>query len=488
MRRKRTIYFDDARHYYLYVFDPPMTLEEAWVPIDQIAGTGVDTFIYGVACGGVFYPSKVVPMFGEDWRPFTVEYSAAYWRAWTNMQSLISRGLDPLKVLIDRAHEKGLDFFASVRIGDLKGIDPSFLYANGGRGFNHQEVRDHNTALLRELSAVYEVEGLELDFTADPLGQSNRVRPEDAAECMPLMNEFVHGISDTARSRNQQMGARVFPTEQMNLNAGMDVRTWLKEGWVDSVTPMFYVTMVQDPDLPFDWVIEAAHEHDVSVYPMIQPDFRDENRRFHIRTHASPEMFRAAAANFIDRGADGLYTWFLPWPMGHSERQTLREMNDPQRLNEGDKHYYVRRGDPDADRLGYKAALPLPISGDKLGQPHTAQFYVSDDLGDGRHCYATLRINIFDHVTADKLEIRLNGESLADEPCKRSPSTRLEPYYGQWLEFTLLKVRPQKGVNVLEFTLHERPRGLEAGIRVEDIELILQYGPYPTGLKPPLKT
>ena len=44
MRQQRTIYFNDARHYYLFAFEPPMALEDAWVPIDEVAGTGVDTF------------------------------------------------------------------------------------------------------------------------------------------------------------------------------------------------------------------------------------------------------------------------------------------------------------------------------------------------------------------------------------------------------------------------------------------------------------
>ena len=34
MRRRRTMYLDDARHYYLYVFEPPMTMEEAWLPVE----------------------------------------------------------------------------------------------------------------------------------------------------------------------------------------------------------------------------------------------------------------------------------------------------------------------------------------------------------------------------------------------------------------------------------------------------------------------
>ena len=60
MRRHRTIYFNDARHYYLFVYDPPMRLEDAWVPVDEVAETSVDTFSYGVSrADGLFYPSKV---------------------------------------------------------------------------------------------------------------------------------------------------------------------------------------------------------------------------------------------------------------------------------------------------------------------------------------------------------------------------------------------------------------------------------------------
>ncbi len=59
-RKRRTIYFNDARHYYLFVFEPPMKMEDAWRPIDEVAGTAVDTFSYGVERGdGLFYPSKV---------------------------------------------------------------------------------------------------------------------------------------------------------------------------------------------------------------------------------------------------------------------------------------------------------------------------------------------------------------------------------------------------------------------------------------------
>jgi hypothetical protein len=37
-RQPRTLYFNDARHYSLFAFEPPMRLEDAWRPIDEVAG------------------------------------------------------------------------------------------------------------------------------------------------------------------------------------------------------------------------------------------------------------------------------------------------------------------------------------------------------------------------------------------------------------------------------------------------------------------
>ena len=90
----------------------------------------------------------------------------------------------------------------------------------------------------------------------------------------------------------------------------------------------------------------------------------------------------------------------------------------------------------------------------------------------------TLRINIADLVTADRLTLLLNGESLQGERCVRSICTTLEPYKGQRLEFDLVHVRPRYGPNMLALSLDERPPGLECDIRVDDIEILIEYGFY----------
>jgi hypothetical protein len=497
MRRRRTLYFDDARHYYLYVFDPPMTLEQARYPIDLVAGAGIDTFVYGVACGGMFYPSKARPMWGERSQPFQGENSGAFWSAWANLKGLIEQGLDPLEVLIDRAHEQGMEFIASLRMGLIQpqpgpggvdGLDDRFRVSNGGRGLAEPKVRAQLAAILKEVACDYPTDGIELDFAAAPGGVEIILPPREARQSIPMMTEFVREIVRMARERAGKpavVGARVYPTEPMNLDAGLDVRAWLKEGLLDYVTPLFYATMLLDPDMPIDWLVEAGHESDVSVYGFLQPFFRDETRLYYPQKHASLEMIRAAAANFTDRGADGLYAWFLPWPLGPKERGLLTELADPRKLKRSDKHYCLRRRDEAASAAGYDAALPLAIPRAESGRRYSIPFYISDDDDDMRspRCQVLLRLNIFDLVTADKLTLLLNGETLAEESCRRYSSSSHVPYYGRVLEFDLQTILPRKGRNLLEISLDQRPLELEAGIRIDDVEVIVRYGLFPSGLE-----
>jgi hypothetical protein len=264
------------------------------------------------------------------------------------------------------------------------------------------------------------------------------------------------------------------------------VRTWLKEGLVDFVVPLLYGYMVIDPDMPIDWLIEAAHTSDVSVYAMLMPYWRDEkDMRYRDRIYATPAMMRAAAANFWSRGVDGLYTWFLRWPLRTVERGILTELGDPDLVKEGNKHYVLRRRDKVAAELGYNAILPLEIPSADPSKRYKIPFYLADDFqgASDRIRDVQLRIDVENLVKADKLTILLNGQSLANETCK---STSYQ-YMGQWLEFHLKGVRPRKGDNLLEIALEKRPEGLHAGVTINDVEVLVEYEhPDELTYRPPL--
>ena len=72
---RRTMYFNDAQHFYLYAFDPPSQMQDAWRPVDELVGTAVNTLIYGVeTAGGLFSDSKVAQWALADQRPFRSSY------------------------------------------------------------------------------------------------------------------------------------------------------------------------------------------------------------------------------------------------------------------------------------------------------------------------------------------------------------------------------------------------------------------------------
>ena len=477
MRQQRTIYFNDARHYYLFAFEPPMALEDAWVPIDEVAGTGVNTFAYGVERGdGLFYPSRVGMMFGADIQPFD---QAAYWRTWHNMQSLIERGLDPLTVLIDRAHDHNMDFWASLRMAAYGNMDPAHKLADGGGGLAHAEVRAHILQVVEELATEYETDGIELDF-ALPGGTPRILREEDVEATTPILTDYVEQLAERVRGqRSGVVGARVLPTEEMNRAQGLDVRTWLERGLVDFLVPMRYGYMILDGDMPIDWLVEAAHAADAAVYGSLQPYVSDESVGAE-RVWPSPAHLRAAATSLLDRGCDGLYAWFMRWPLEDRERSALSELGDRDLMREKDKHYVLARRSADEENQ-YPVALPVEIAAADRAQ-HTIPFYLADDVQEGRVSQVLLRIKIVDLVSDDRLEIVLNDQSLQEEICRREYGYKVAPYQSMWLVFDLQRVRPQQGANRLEIALVGRPDDLVSPLRVTDVEVEVKYHPLPTGL------
>ena len=102
-----------------------MALEDAWRCVDDVAGTSVDTFCYMVERGdGLFYPSKVGGQFGSDMVDSGF-WLVAFYRAWHNMKSLEERGLDPLRVIIDRCHEQGVGAATAYRASPPVASDSS---------------------------------------------------------------------------------------------------------------------------------------------------------------------------------------------------------------------------------------------------------------------------------------------------------------------------------------------------------------------------
>lgn len=470
-----------------------MRLEDAWAPVDEVAGTAVDTFSYCVERGdGAFYPTKAGKMFSvEDGKPHST--SNFQWRAAACMLSLMERGIDPLQLLIDRARHHGMDFFADLRLQRLGGMYPDLELENDGPGWADERVRELKLQIIRELAVDYPIDGLELDFTAAFGGRASFFFPDGGTpENVNTMTEWIRRAAETARSRPGSpcaIGARIFPTEQANLDQGLDVRAWLREGLLDFVVPVAYIYTVLDPDMPFEWVIEPAHDAGASVYGFLQHHLQDEIIGANTRISPNIEHFRAAAANYWEHGVDGLYTWMMDWPLGDAERNVLAMLGSPELLRERDKHYVVARKYEGAARVGYEHRIPLELRPPLPTAAHPIPFTIADDVqeDDSRIASVVLRLYLSNVVSADRFSVTLNGRSLADETCKRVWKKARDGYphsnpRNHWLEFDLARVLPRKGKNLLEISLESRPDGLTGSVTVEEVEVEVRYNPYPAGL------
>ena len=76
MKKRRLLFYNDSRHFYMYCYDPPIRLEEAWAPVGEIAATQVDTFVYCPGAGQtMFRDTRVGEIWGERFEEFDALYA-----------------------------------------------------------------------------------------------------------------------------------------------------------------------------------------------------------------------------------------------------------------------------------------------------------------------------------------------------------------------------------------------------------------------------
>ena len=158
-------------------------------------------------------------------------------------------------------------------------------------------------------------------------------------------------------------------------------------------------------------------------------------------------------------------------------------MGDPDLSEEKNRTYFVLRRSQESDNPGYGAPLPITIPGADPDDRRTLELYVADDLSASDHVSKlTLSIKITNLIMADVLTILLNGQSILGQSVTRDfahNTPHLAPR-GLDLRFQLRNVLPRRGWNTLQISLDARPDLMEGNITIEQIELEVEYSPYPS--------
>ncbi len=440
---QRILYVSDPSSIARKLLPDPVGEQDLRNWVDLVADSGVDIFDQEVFSQG----------WTVYWRSATYEYD----RRWQHRRflPLLDAGVEPLDILIDQTHKRGMDFIAGFRINDNhahqareQGVGiAAFIESNPHLhltelpegeyykmseplDFTFAEVRDYTLGVFREVSERFAVDGVELcfrDHAYFPVGRG--------AERAHLMTDLVRQIRAVLDARGAavgkklKIGARVFATLEECSDLGLDVPTWISEGLIDYVSPQDI--MYADFNLPYEPWAALTRAADCLLYPAIQPwsSFRARYRRN--QSPITPANFRAIAHTMYNAGGDGiaLYNHFVPtiWhpPFYPQAMHIAHQLRDPALIAQRERHYVF---DPTWAGLtgfgGDGKTSTGTVNAQQLRlerRPQVAgdyRFFLYEDLDDAYAATLYFRGAGLTHL--DELAVRLNGQLIPDDAIGRT--------------------------------------------------------------------
>ncbi|MFP6647443.1 MAG: family 10 glycosylhydrolase [Candidatus Latescibacterota bacterium] len=496
--------------------------------LDPLAGTQIDTLFWQLGTDPYLstpthrlsdwhsHRTQVAPVWGDGIEKFT---SAGNWRIYENTRHLFEQGTDPIEVIVEGGHRRGLDVFASMRVNDIHDgfhpdDDPPFLSPTKrahpdwllGRtpnplprglftglsrfafNFALPEVREYRLAIAREVIDNYEVDGLEWDFCRCP-----RLFPEGTSrDNAHVMTDVIKSLREALDKKGAQVGrhlklaVRVPPTIELAAAFGIDVETWIADGLIDIL--IAGVVLGSMHRVPVESFVEAARDTDVKVIAQNLGMFWDGRPNSTRVLWGEPDVYsddmcRASAATYWQAGVDGLYLWnnqIIEFARDASyDGQPWREIGAPESLHRMNKHYVV---DSPADREMsiYEFGAPpipegpLPQSLDVPGDTAEVSVDIADDIAESADspppAHATLRLLIVNLTNRDEITVALN-----DVPLDMSSARIALNYNDCWLDFEVSDGLLKRGWNHLLLQVLSRNPRVSAPLTVASVEAIIEY-------------
>lgn len=505
MTKPRLMFFHDSRHPLIYMYEPPMQKEELEAAVDELVGTPVEALMFCLGDGRtVLHDTRVGELWGHNVKRWP---HLVFQRAHRNAAQLIRRGLDPLRVVCERARAKGMLIYPTLLVQQGRGPREEdvrcseFRFANqhleiGAKGdlppdfagitcldFAHEEVREERFALIQEVLDNYPVDGFELQLNYQP----HYFHPANMAKGRRLMTAWIERVYRAVKrsGKERELVLRVPASIAGCLEVGLDLREWLRRGIADALVGQnFSGPELLDQMADFRPLVAAAKGSGCRVLAAIQ-SLVDSDRL----GDASIEMIRAGACNYWAQGVDGLYLahWFGNWPYQASFYEKLRELPHPEIMAPRDKTYFIptetgRYPKPICEP-GLEMVLPATLA---LNQPVQLPLRLSDDLPRwqrvGRVHQVLLRVRVMGINERHRLRFRLNRKVLPLESARlinetyRMKAPRYRTGSGYWFVFRLDQTHwPRQGENLLEITLLKGDRQALPEVRVRDVEVEIHY-------------
>lgn len=284
--------------------------------IERYVGTQVSHLFFNVNFQRAAYRSTAWDSYWDVGDP------AKQTSGWPRKSWLVFKaGVDPFAICIERARERGLSPWLSMRMNDTHYINDATKAnrfwqqhpelrraANSGFDFAHAAVREHHMALIRELLERYDADGLELDW----MRFAWHFTPGQEEQGRAILTEFMRAVRKLAdgwaKTRGHPIGiaARVPSRPKFAAGLGMDGVAWVQQGLVDILIP-HATWRPTDTDTPIEeWrrlIGDVKHDYTLAA----GADLWIQGMPGGVLMRDNLESARGFTAAMLDRGADAVY-------------------------------------------------------------------------------------------------------------------------------------------------------------------------------------
>ncbi|WP_256758117.1 family 10 glycosylhydrolase [Cohnella sp. WQ 127256] len=267
--------------------------------LDELQGMGINTvFVQVRPAADSFYPSQLVP-----------------WSKFLQGKQGLAPDYDPLQFMIEETHNRGMEFHAwfnpfrantdakteNLAANHIAITNPEWIVKSGSLLYINPgipEARQHIIDVIMEVVKGYDIDGVHLD---DYFYPSNGVFDDDSTYLTynaksitnkadwrrDNINQFVEQLGQSIRKSKSQVQFGISPfgvwrnqsidptgsdtkagvTAYDNMYA--DVRTWIKQEWIDYVTPQIYWSLslkIAQYDTLVNWWAKEVEGTNVDLY------------------------------------------------------------------------------------------------------------------------------------------------------------------------------------------------------------------------------
>jgi hypothetical protein len=362
--------------------------------VDEVADAGCDLILL---CPNLYQIPGWDSAHDPYWRTKgrTVVYpDTAVGKVISRAREFLLAGNDLVQLSLDRARQRGVDFFLTWRMNECHGVDdplnpglsdfylahPEYYIQNNPRygrpgektnrwdllalDFSHQEVREHQIGFIKELCERYTIDGLELDFLRWPFYFPTAMPFEEKA---PILTEYVRSV----RRYLDSLGKHI----------PICARLW---GQLDILNLSSFYVMTSELEIE---TFRERYPHSPIYGEMTQCTFFGEILELSVEQarKATTEILRSTAYSILDRGADGIslfnFVYYRDYSFGSPNKLDKTEPNFPAikniwdrtKLAAQEKHYVITR----THRGPFSRQLPAAL---KPRAPIALRIYVADDL------------------------------------------------------------------------------------------------------------